>query len=221
MIEINDGLFICNKLNQYKEMCCKKYCKVIAVSVYSTNNKTKKNLIAYKIGYWDEEPKTVNDFSNFTIFRSNSHGQIIHTFETERKFLTKEELIALCTKHFLEIALFNYTPKVLCDEVCKLTEIQSRQFFKSTTLPGKMAVVWDVCHKTRYETTDGQIPELVENVLKYKGNFLQNNEKVFNWDFSNGCISLETNWVNALSEKALVHLDRQETIDYCNTHFLG
>ena len=219
MIEISDGLFICNKLNQYNETTAKKYCKVIAVSVHSTNIKTKKNLIAYKIGFWDEEPKTALDFSQFKVYRSSSHGKIIHTFEIDRKLLNRDELISLCTKHFMEVALFDYTPKHLCDEVCKLTEITSRQFIKSKTLPGKMAIVWDVCHKTRYETTNGQIPELVENVLKYKGDFLEGNEKVFNWNFGDNNICFETEWSNSLSEKALAHLDTQETIDFCNVNF--
>ena len=221
MIDISDGLFIVNKLNPYQEACCKKYCKVIAVSVYSTNNKTKKHLIAYKVGYWNEEPKTTQDFGNFTVYRSNRHGSIIHTFENDRVYLSRDELISLCTKHFMEIALFDYTPKILCDEVCKLTELTSRQFIKSKVLPGKMAIVWDICHKTRYETTNGQIPQLVESVLKFKGDFLLGNEKVFNWQFNDSCISFETNWTKELSIKALAHLDKQETIDYCNSHFTG
>lgn len=221
MIDISDGLFIVNKLNPYQEACCKKYCKVIAVSVYSTNNKTKKHLVAYKIGYWDEEPKTVIDFANFTVYRSNRHGSIIHTFECDRGYLSRDQLIHLCTKHFMETALFDYTPKVLCDEVCKLTEMTSRQFIKSKMLPGKMAVVWDVCHKTRYETTNGQIPELVESLLKYKGDFLLGNNKVFNWQFNETGISLNTNWSNELSAQALAHLDTQQTIDYCIANFTG
>lgn len=221
MTDLNQGLFICNKLNPYKGDIGKKFCRIIAVSVYSSNSKTRKNIVAYKVGYWDEEPKTIEDYALVKTYRSNSHGQIIHVIETERKFLDRDELIYLCAKHFLEKALFDYTPKLLSDAVAELTAVTSRQFLKSNYLPGKLAVVWDVYHKTRYETTTGQVPELLENVLKYKGNFLDGKTLLFDWDFKDSAISFNTNWTDKLSIKAIAHLDTSETIDYCNSHFLG
>lgn len=221
MIDIQDGLFICNKLNHYQTECCKKYCKIIAASIYSVNNKTIKSVIAYKIAFWNTLPITTEDFSNFTIFRSDRHGSIIHTFEAERKKYTRDELLYLCEKHFLETSLFNYTPKVLTDEVDRLSKIENRYFRKSKLLSDKVVGVWNILHKTKYESTDGNIPILMDNVLKYRGDFLSGQDKVYNFNFGDNYLSFNVDWEDNLSKLALENLDKQETLDYCIANFLG
>lgn len=222
MVDLNHGLFICNKLNPYREKVGKRFCRVIGVSVYVTHLRTKPMLIAYKIGWWDEEPKTMDDFSNVTVFRNSVTDSIINVFEHDRVYLNRDELITVCNRHFLNERMFEDTTKILSEELNSLFFCPVRRFKDSIVNVGQTAAVWNVYHKTRYESTNGQAPILQENILKYRGNFLDNGSYAYDWEYGeDGYISFSQIWVNDLPLAALNHFDNQTTIDYCDVNFLG
>lgn len=220
MTDLNTGMFIHNKLHPYGLEKGKRFCRVIGASIYSSILKTKKMTIAYKVGWWDEEPVVEGDFATFTLYRSQKLNNIIQVFELDRRKLSKDELIAECIKHFLEVVPFSDTIMVLSDELNSMYEVPVRRFRRSKLDPPYMVTVWDLLHKVRYESTNGLSPEILDSFVKYRGNFFDEGSAVYNWDFGdNGYIQFDMPWKDDFSFEVIAHLDTQATIDYCDATF--
>lgn len=220
MTDLNTGLFICNKLDPHKENKGKRYCRIIGASTYTSILKSKKMLVAYKVGYWDEEPIDENDFSRIKTYRSQRDGNIIIVFEHPRVYLSKEDLITACMNHFLDFYFRQHTPKILFEEVDKLYKVRTRKYTRSIMFQEHMVMAWDIVHKARYESTNGLYPVEVENNVRYRGNFFLNKLPRFNWEFdTNEYVRFNTIWKEDLTKDVLTHLDTQVTINYCNDNF--
>lgn len=221
MTDLNQGMFIHNKLIPYKLNKGKRFCKIIGASTYTSILKTKKILVAYKVGYWDEAPVTIEDFAAIKTYRSDITKNIIIVFELPREYMTKEQLISACMKHFLEENFFKPSEKILSEEVKNLYKIQTKKITKSNIVSGAVATAWDIVHKARYESTTGLYPDLLENYIRYRGNFTLNKEYVYNWNYGeNDYIRFNSDWKADAAESVLNHLDNEATILYCNQNYL-
>lgn len=221
MSELTQGLFEI-KLNPFHDSIRTRTCRIMGCSIYSVQKRLKDKLIAYKVGYWDETPVTENDYSQMKTYRSNRHGSIIHTFKVPSKVYSKTELLFLCEKHFTGIAQNDYIPRTLQEEITLLKGKEAFRQSPSRLLPTKYIKVWDLLHKSLYQSIDGKYPIFIENTLSFKGNFFDGVTPVYPWEFlPTDNLQISTPWINPIYRLAIQHLDKQETIDFCNETFVG
>lgn len=221
MTDLNKGLFIHSKLKPFQQTEAKRFCRILGVSVYTTQMKTKPLTIAYKVGYWDTEPKTEEDFNHFTLYRSEKNKNIIHVFTTDLTDTSLDNLNNECIKDFLGQAEQNTEIKILSDEIDNLYFCDTKVYMKSKVVTDAAATAWNIIHKLHYESTDGLYPQLIESSVKFRGNFYKRNNPVFDWKYDkNDFIKINLDWTRDLSKSVLEHLDSNDTIQFCDDNFI-
>jgi len=219
--DLAKGLFLANKLNPFREAVEQRYCRILGMSIYTIQKKVSERLVAYKVGYWDEEPKTEEDFKKVKTFRSDSQGTIVFSFTVNHQEISEDDLYYACVKHFKDNLLSQSENESFEKRLAAFKEQSAGRSAPSKIYFGSVVKVFDIYHKSFYLSQNGKYPELVENKLYYRGNYFKGDTPLKNFQFGDkDYITVSTEYKLPLYDIAIKHFDTVATNVYCQQQFI-
>lgn len=185
MDHIDNGLFLVNNLNPAGVSRVKQaYCRIGEISLQTGGGVVFNRLVMYKVHYWDFQPQTEDDCSQFKEFKEQNTGYTVFVTSVNLDAISLDSLQSACIQHFLTFVLKGKRLQQVGVALEKLTGGITAPW-PFVDKQGESLAVSHVIHKAYYSSDAGQALAEAYSRLSYRGHFTDEDHNLVDttdWD---------------------------------------